>query len=355
MSKIRIGVVGCGDIAFRRYLPAVRELEDEVELVAACDLDKTRADRAREEYGAQQSFANANEMLAQADLDGVVILTSMVPHGPLSIAALEAGRHVYVEKVMAVDMAEADRMVELAEQKNLVLACAPSTILLSSYQRLKALVGAGEIGRISLVHAQGAHGGPARWDEYTSDPTWFYQPGAGPVFDMAVYPVHILTQVFGPVKRVTAFSGLSLPELVMTAQKVRGQTVMVQVDDTTPMILDFGDATFATVEASYNVLSSRLPVIEFWGSEGALTAPQVVGDEIGIWHQGDPEWEIVRVPPAPHDRMGIAAGLPHWLECIREGKQAVNNGRHARHVLEIVLSSQLSARTGRAVELTTTF
>jgi predicted dehydrogenase len=354
MDKIKIGLVGCGDVAFRSYLPTIRELADQVKLVATCDLDKARADRAKGEYGAQRSFADANEMLAQTDLDGVIILTPMVSHGPLSIAALKADKHVYVEKVMAVDLTEADHMVELAERKNLTLACAPSTILLSAYQRVKELIDAGEIGRVCFMHALGAHGGPARWDDYTSDPTWFYQPGGGPLFDLAVYPVHILTHLFGPVKRVTAFSGLALPELVMTAQKVRGQTLKVQVDDTVPMILDFGNVTFATVEASYNMLSSRLPAMQFWGSQGALTAPQMSGDEVGVWHQGDPEWEIVHLPPTPHDRLGIAVGLPHWLDCMREGKQPVNNGRHARHVLDVLLSSQISARTRRVVELTTT-
>jgi predicted dehydrogenase len=363
MDRIKIGVVGCGDIAFRSYLPAIRGHADRVELVSTCDLDVARAEWAREEYGAQQTFSDADEMLAQANLDGVIILTPMVPHGPLAIAALEAGKHTYVEKVMAIELSQADHMVELAEQKGLVLACAPSTILLSAYQRVKELIDAGEIGHISFMHALGAHGGPARWDDYTSDPTWFYRPGGGPLFDLAVYPVQILTHLFGPVKRVTAFSGLALPELVMTAQEVRGQVLQVQVDDTTPMILDFGEATyqgkrstsFATVEASYNMLSSRLPDMQFWGSQGALTAPQFMGDEVGLWHQGDSEWEIIHLPPTLYDRLGVAAGLPHWLDCIREGKQPINDGRHARHILEVLLSAQVSARTGQAVELKTTF
>jgi predicted dehydrogenase len=355
MAEIKLGVVGCGDIAFRSYLPAIWELADQVELVATCDVDQARADQAKKEYSARQSFTDADAMLAQADLDGVMILTDMVPHGPLSIAALEAGKHVYVEKVMAVNMAEADRMVELAGQKNLILACAPSTILLSAYQRVKELIGAGEVGRISFMHALGAHGGPARWDGYTADPTWFYQPGGGPLFDLAVYPVQILTHLFGPVKRVVAFSGLALPEVVMTAQKVRGQTVKVEVDDTTPMILDFGNATFATVDVSYNMLSARLPAMQFWGSQGALTAPQFLGDEVGLWHRGDAEWQIVHLPPTLYDRLGVAAGLPHWLDCIRQGKQPINNGRHSRHILDVMLSAQAAARTGMAVEVTTTF
>ena len=354
-DKIKLGVVGCGDIAFRSYLPAIRKLADRAELVATCDVNLARVERAKAEYGAQRAFADTGDMLAKADLDGVLVLTPMIPHGPLAIAALEAGKHVYVEKVMAVNLAEADRMVELAEAKQLILACAPSTILLSAYQELKRLVKAEEVGHISLISALGAHFGPARWEGYTSDPTWFYQPGAGPLFDLAVYPVQILTHLFGPVKRVSAFAGLAVPELVMTAQSVRGKTVKVQTDDTATMILDFGNTTLASVNVSYNVLSSRFPAMQFWGSRGALTAPQFLGDELGIWHQGDKEWTINHLPPTLYDTLGVAAGLPHWLDCICEGKQPINNARHGRHVLEVLLSAQASARSGRAVEPKTSF
>jgi predicted dehydrogenase len=355
MDKIRIAIIGCGDIAFRSYLPTIRELGDQVELVTTCDLDRARADQARDTYQAGRSCATADKVLAQPDLDGVVILTPMPSHGRLAVAALEAGRHVYVEKVMAVTIAEADRMVELAEQKGLVLACAPSTILLPAYQRVKELIDTGAIGRLCFAHALGAHGGPARWDDFTGDPTWFYQQGAGPLFDLAVYPIHILTQIVGPVKRVAAFSGLALPEIVMTAQQVRGQTLRVQVDDTTPMILDFGNATFATVDASYNMLSSRLPAMQLWGSDGALTAPQFLGDEVGVWRRQDAQWDIVNLPPTAADRFGIAAGLPHWLDCIHGRKKPVNDGRHGRHILDVLLSAQRSARTGQAVPVATTF
>ena len=355
MDRIRLAVVGCGDIAFRSYLPAIREMAEQVELVATCDIERERAERAKAEYGARQAFADAQDLLATADVDGVLVLTSMVPHGPLCIAAVEAGRHVYVEKVMAVDLPAADRMIELAESRNLCLSCAPSTILLSAFQHVKKMVAAGEIGRISFAQALGAHQGPARWDGYTSDPTWFYQPGAGPLFDLAVYPVQILTHLFGPVRRVAAFAGLAVPEVVMTAQAVRGKTVRVNVDDTVPMILDFGHATFATVNTSYNMLASRLPAMQFWGDQGALTAPQFLGDEVGVWHRGDREWTITHLPPTLYDRLGVAAGLPHWLDCIREGKQPVNNARHARHVLEVLLSALASAHEGRVVELKTTF
>jgi len=355
MDTIRLGVIGCGDIAFRSYLPALRDIGDEVRLTAVCDVNPARVEQARAEYGAEHGYGDAQEMLAGAPVDGVLVLTPMVPHGPLCIAALEAGKHVYVEKVMAVELAQADQMIALAERQGLTLACAPSTILLSAFQRAKDWVSEGQIGRVSLVNAIGAHHGPARWDDYTSDPSWFYQPGAGPLFDLAVYPVQILTHIFGPVKRVTAFSGLACPEVVMTPQPVRGQTLRVETDDTIPFILDFGNATFASVITSYNVLFARLPAMQFFGDQGSLTAPQFLGDEVAIRRRGEADWTVEHLPPTRYDRLGVAAGLPHWLDCVRSGGSPVNHARHARHVLDVLLACQESARTGRAVAVHSAF
>ncbi|MGQ9501662.1 MAG: Gfo/Idh/MocA family protein [Anaerolineae bacterium] len=351
MDKISVAVIGCGDVAFRHYLPTIQALSDQAVLVATCDRDKARAARARETYHAAIACTSSDEVLALPNLDGVVILTPMETHGRLAIAALESGRHVYVEKVMATTMAEANRMVALADQKNLVLACAPGTVFLPAYQRAKELLQSGAIGRLCFAYALAAHMGPARWQEFSGDPTWFYQPGAGPLFDLGVYPLHILTQLVGPVKRVTAFSGLALPEITMTAQNVRGQLLRVQVDDTTLVLLDFGNAILASITASYNVLASRLPDMQFWGSEGAMTAPQFLGNEVGIWRAETKQWELIRLPLSALDRFEIAAGLPHWLECIRAGKRPLNDGRHGRHILDVLLAAQQSARTGQAVVL----
>ncbi len=355
MEKIKLAVVGCGDIANRSYLPAIKAMADQIELAAVCDVNPARAEKAKAEYGAHQAFTDAEAMLAHTECSGVLVLTDMVPHGPLCVAGLEAGKHVYVEKVMAVDLPTADRMVALAQEKNLILSCAPSTILLSPFQQAKKMIQAGEIGKITLVTALGAHHGPARWDGYTSDPTWFYQPGAGPLFDLSVYPVQILTHVLGPVKRVTAMAAVSIPEVVMTAGPVRGKTLKVETEDTIPMVLDFGDGVFASVNTSYNVLSSRLPNMQFFGDRGSLTTPQFLDDEIAVWHQGDARWQVDHLPPSLYDKLGVAAGLPHWLDCIRTGKQPVNNGPHGRHVLEVLLGALESAHTGRVVEISSTF
>ena len=166
MAKVKIGVVGCGDIAFRSYLSGIATLEEKVELVAVCDIVEERAQRVKEKFSALEVYTDFQEMLTRSDIEGVVNLTPMPMHGPLCIAALEAGKHVYVEKPMAICLADANREVELAEEKGLKLCCAPSTFLLPIYQKVKELIDGGAIGKGCFARAHGSHGGHARRRQY---------------------------------------------------------------------------------------------------------------------------------------------------------------------------------------------
>jgi len=353
MAKVKVGVVGCGDIAFRSYLTGIAALGEKAELVAVCDIIEKWAQRAKEKYGALEAYTDFQEMLARSDIEGVVNLTPMPMHGPLSIAALEAGKHVYVEKPMATCLADADREVELAEEKRLKLCCAPSLFLNSMNQKVKELIDGGAIGKVCFARAHGYHAGPARWKAYSSDPTWFYQKTAGPVLDLAVYPIDTLTRVLGPVKRVAAFSGLAVPELTILAEGARGKKLRPEVDDTTLMLLDFGGIPIACVDGSYNRLASQGPEMEFYGDKGTLNVPLWRGKELQLFQAESkaPGWQTVEVESTDLDRMEYAIGIDHWLDCILQDREPFLSGKHARHVLEVMLAAYESAETGRAVEL----
>lgn len=358
MAKVKVGVVGCGDIAFRNYLPGMKALADKAELVAVCDLVEERAQRAKEQFDAPEVYTDFQEMLSRAEIEGVVNLTHMPMHGPLSIAALEAGKHLYVEKPMATSLMDADREVELAEERGLKLCCAPPTFLSSMHQKVKELIEGRAIGKVCFARAHGSHGGPARWEGYTSDPTWFYQKTAGPVLDLAVYSIDTLIRVLGPVKRVAAFSGLAVPELTILAEGARGKKLHPEVDDTTLMLLDFaprgpgGGIPIASVDGTYNLLASQGPWMEFYGDKGTLNTPHF-GRELQLFQieSEAPGWQTVEVESTDLDRMGLAIGIDHWLDCILQDRAPILSGEHARHVLEVMLAAYESAETGRAVEV----
>ena len=116
MRKLRAGIVGCGGIANGKHLPAMKR-NGHFEIVAFCDLIEERAQKAKEEYGTPDAkvFTDYQELLKE-DLDAVYVLTPNNAHAPVSIAAMEAGKHVMCEKPMAKTYAEAKAMVETAER-----------------------------------------------------------------------------------------------------------------------------------------------------------------------------------------------------------------------------------------------
>jgi predicted dehydrogenase len=239
-------------------------------------------------------------------------------------------------------------------------------------QEIKRLLAGGVIGKVCYARARGSHPGPAWLLDYPSDPTWFYQPGAGPIFDLGVYPLTYLTGLLGPAQRVMALSGIAIPERDVRAGIAQGKVIQVGVDDNTAITLDFGDACFAHIDASFCVLSSQGPRAELYGSAGVISLAatldeppyQIFRDEPAHGLRGwlTPE-RVYRgrlmTPRQPQNQGGapwsFAEGVAHFARVI-EGREAlVMTPEHARHVLEIMLACYTSAAEGRTVPLTTRF
>jgi predicted dehydrogenase len=263
-------------------------------------------------------------------------------------------------------------VIAAARTAGVTLACAPALMTHPESQEIKRLVGEGAIGKVTYVRARGSHPGPAWLLDFTSDPTWFYRPGAGPVFDLGVYPLTFITGVLGPAKRMVAFSGVAIPQRDVRAGEAKGKTVDVGIDDNTAILLDFGGACFAHVDASFCVLSSKGPRAEFYGSRGVINLASTPDEPPYEVFRDEPEHELrgwlrperiyrgrlmptIR-PEKPVDAgWSFASGVAHFVEVIEGRADLIMTPEHARHVLEIMLRSYESARAGQAVELETSF
>jgi predicted dehydrogenase len=364
MPEPRVGVIGCGDVAQYVYLPTLAQHGG---AAAVCDLDAARAARTGTRFAVAAVYTDLDRFLAEAPVDAVVNLTPNPRHYGVSLAALRAGKHVYSEKTLALTPEDADRLVAEAGERGLVLAAAPAVVLNPAVEAARRLVRDGAIGTVCFCAAHYSHQGPARagyfrWyshamglaghavdDLESTDPSWFYRPGGGPLLDLGVYALHGLTGILGPVRRVTALSARRLPELVVEGGVARGQRIPVEVDDSSLLLLDFGDGVMASLDASYNVLATRRPQFEFYGSEGVLALqPQARGGPLLELHRGG-EWTQPEVPGPPWH---LGSGIPEFLAAIRERRRPVISAEHARHVLEVCVRAYEAARSGetRAVE-----
>ena len=184
MKKLRVGVIGIGDIS-NVYLNNLKKY-DAVEVVACASRGLEKAQRKAAEHGIPKAYASGMELIADPDIDLVLNLTTPQAHYEYNLAALKAGKHVYTEKPLAMTFAEGKELVELAKEKGLLIGCAPDTFLGGRLQNIRELIDSGRLGRIT---------GGGAWfvghghEFHHPAPAFFYQPGAGPLYDMGPYYV----------------------------------------------------------------------------------------------------------------------------------------------------------------------
>src|SRR3712207_2326156 len=195
------------------------------------------------------------------------------------------------------------------------------------------------------------------------DPTWYYKPGGGPLRDAAVYDLHALTWMLGPARRVTAMSGISLP-----VRSWRDKEIDVELDDNTHFILQFAGERFVVFSSHFIKGSSRTPRLELYGERGAVVmgggvqgSYELFGEAEERDRHGKKERLVAIGAPAPpgSSLVGlqnyVVADAIHLADCILEDREPVISAEHARHVVEIIEQVYASARSGRAIDLATTF
>jgi len=338
---VRIAFAGCGNV-LSGYLPVVEQLRRQgwVELIALCDRQIQR-DRTRE-LGATAFFVDYDEMIRRDDIDVVVILTPMPTHAAMARAALQAGKHVLVEKPLATNLEEGRELLALAQSSGKYLVCAPFTLLSPTFQTIAARLRRGDIGQ--LVSARGRYGwaGPD-WAD------WFYKAGGGALFDLGVYNLTTLTGWLGPVRRVMAMAGVAVPQ-----RNINGHPVQVEAEDNVQVLLDFGGSCFASVMTGFTIQQYRGPGLELFGTEGTI---YLLGDDwdpdgYEIWQNATGCWQYFK---ETQPDWSWTDGLRHLVECIRKRTPPLVTPEHAFHVLEVLLRAQESGRDGQARLIDSTF
>lgn len=352
-GKVKVAVAGCGAIAHVMHLPGLKAMEElgKVEIVGICDVIEDSAKRAAQAFGISPYFTDLDEMIARADFDLLVNLTRIPEHFTISLVGLRAGKHVYTQKPMAVTVEEATTLIDEARKFGLKLGCAPEHPVRPMMRKMKALIGEGAIGKVTFARVQSSHGGPEKHD-VPRDSTWYYKPGSSPILDLGVHGLSMITGILGPVKRLACFSGRSLPVRHFTAGPYIGKRIDVEIDDNSLLMLDFGDARFAFLDASYCVDASKGPRLEIHGSEGTLSVVGPPRDAtLHLYQSKTKEWTEVEVPEPPPVR---DLGVLHMVDCLLDEKPLELTGERGRHLLEIMAKAPRAAREGRTLELETT-
>jgi predicted dehydrogenase len=331
MNKIKVGIIGTGNVSGLYFQNGSRFTS--MEIVACADLEVKRAQAKAAEYGVRGCSVQA--LLAEPDIQLIINLTIPQAHAAVCLQALEAGKHVYVEKPFAVTREEARRVLELARHKGLLVGSAPDTFLGGGIQTCVKLIEDGWLGTPIGATAFMMGGGHESWHPA---PEFYYSKGGGPMFDMGPYYLTALVAMLGPVARVTGSARISYPERTITSQPKCGQKVPVEVPTHVAGILDFAAGPIGTILTSFDVKGgSLLPRIEVYGSLGTLQVPDpnTFGGPVYFSPDGGQGWAEI---PLTHGYMENARGVgaADMAKAIQTGRKHCANGELAYHVLEMM-------------------
>ena len=374
MSNIvRMGIVGAGTIAQRGIMPhlALDDMKDKVKLQSVCDVVPGRAAAMAEKYDMPHSSESYEELLEKGDVDAVSICSPIGLHYEQGMMALEAGKHIHFNKTMTTTVAEANELIDLAEKKGLKIVASPGEVLRPQVQAVRRAIKEGKIG-IPVWAIAGAGFGTYHLDEPERqqqgstpaiDPSWYFRkPGGGPLYDVSVYAFHGLTTVLGPAKRVSAVSGIVVPE-----RSFGGKTVQTEADDNTGILIDFGSGLFALGFGSAAGSPNWWFTGTYFGTEGKIEGFEVNGeeldyperplsDEVGGGVMGA-QMTLPHVKGAHRDidEQHVFEDIAQLIDWVRDDIPTPVTADRARHVIDIIESSFRAAETGQTQELTTTF
>ena len=349
-SAVKVGVIGCGKIS-GIYLEN-GAIFDDIEIVACSDLVLERAETQAEAYGVPKA-CSPEELLADEEVEIILNLTVPAVHAEVSLAALEAGKHVYTEKPLAVSREDARKMMQVAEERGLLIGCAPDTFLGGGLQTCRRIMDEGIIGEPVAVTAMMMTHGPEDWHP---NPDFYYQPGAGPMFDMGPYYLTALTTLMGPVRRVTGSARVTFPERMITSEPYAGTTITVNTPTHVAGVMDFESGAVGTLVTTFDVWSEYQSRIDLYGTQGTLSLPDpnFFDGPVRLWRSEEKSWtEVPLTHPYTGNSRGL--GLADMAQALRTGRQPRASGELGSHVLDVIHAFLDSSERGEHVEVNSTF
>ena len=365
---MRLALVGCGYVAnfYRLTLP----LHPELELVGVCDEDERRAKRMAA-LTSSRHFENLDVMLEDQAVELVLNLTNPSSHYEVTRRCLEAGRHVYTEKPIALEIEQARALVALAGDRQLVLSSAPCTLLNESAQTMWRAVRDQIVGQVRLVYAEMddgmLHRMPVeRWVNEAGAP-WPYRDefATGCTVEHAGYVLTWLCAMFGPAESVTAFSTTLVPD------KLPDEGMETTAPDLSIACVKFTSGVVA--RATCGIYAPKDRSLRIYGDEGVLETRDIRHDLSSVmarryvsirrrrmllpWRK---KIKMLSPPdrkknPKGSEQRDFCSGIAEMVAAIREDRACRLNADFCLHVNELTLAAHTALESSGAYRMTTSF
>ena len=337
-GPVGVGVIGAGVIS-DTYLRNLASFPD-TRVVAIGDL-RPEAARAR---AAEHGIGIAGEpgvVLGHPDVEIVVNLTVPAAHAEVALAAIEAGKHVWNEKPLALDRASGRAILDAAAAAGTRVGCAPDTFLGTGLQTARRLIDDGAIGEPLTALALFQSPGPDAWHP---NPAFLFQTGAGPLFDIGPYYLTALVQALGPIGSVAGTAATARRRRVIGSGPKAGETFEVTAPTHVAALLRFTGGASAQVVFSFDS-PVRRTVLEITGRDATLILPDPneFDGEVGLVRSGADAPEVLAATTAASTR---GTGVLDLGRAIREGRPHRADGALAFHVLDVMAAIVESADRG---------
>ncbi|MEU2421009.1 Gfo/Idh/MocA family oxidoreductase [Streptomyces sp. NPDC007851] len=345
---VGVGVIGAGNIS-DQYLANLTRFPD-LRVTVVGDLDTARAETQARKYGVGQ-WGTAADVLAHPDTEIVVNLTVPAVHAEVSSAVLAAGKHVWSEKPLAVDRADARAVLDQAAAAGLRVGVAPDTILGPGLQTALRAITRGDIGTPLSAQTVMQYPGPDLWHP---NPEFLFARGAGPLFDMGPYYLTTLVCLFGSVSRVAALGSTARTVRTVRSGERAGTEFTVAVPTHVSALTQFEGGGVGQSVFSFDSPLTRTGFVEITGTEGTLVLPDpntFAGDVriTRVPERGrDAEWETL-TPVGTEAGRGL--GVLDMARAIRGGDPHIASGDLGHHVLDVMISIEEAVTSGETVRV----
>jgi UDP-N-acetyl-2-amino-2-deoxyglucuronate dehydrogenase len=356
MKTWKVALIGCGSIAQGTYLPHFHR-NPRAEMVAVCDIIPERAKACAEKFHIPQWYTGIDELLERCDFDILMQTASIPAHFELNMKALKAKKHLYSQKPCGLTPEQVTQMIEAANAAGVKFEASPIHMLRPDIRYAKKLIDSGALGHIALIRCTMAHGGPEYFQFRDADPTWFFRPGAGAMYDMGVHALHCVTGLLGPAKSLVNLSCVSQPQRTVRSGDFDGLPIDSSVlPDNYLISLDFGGGTMGIVDAGFCKKAGKTPSIEVYGAFGTIS---FMDDGLEVYldlpEKGIRGW----MKPEPYDTPNMdffqCSVVSDLIDAIEKDRPVALSPEHARHVIEIMEAVQRPGVSGQQIQLATTF
>ncbi|HHT25423.1 MAG TPA: Gfo/Idh/MocA family oxidoreductase [Clostridiaceae bacterium] len=340
---LNFAIIGCGRISYNHFVAAI---DNQLNIVAVCDVVPEMMTEKSEKYNLDsvKQYTDYKEMIEKEDIDLIAICTESGKHGEIGLYCLEKNIHLIIEKPIALSLAEADQMIDLAREKELVLCSCHQNRFNKSISKIREALEEGRFGK--LFHGA-AH---VRWNrgkDYYEQAAWrgTWEQDGGALMNQCLHNIDLLHWMMGDIDEVFAYTDQLNHDYL-------------EAEDLGLAIVKFSNGSYGIIEGTTNVYPKNLEeTLYIFGSDGTVKAGGKSVNIIEEWSFKDGLDDPEQVKEEYHENPPNVYGFGHTplyadvIDAITNKRQPYVDGKAGRDALELVLAIYKSAATGKPVQL----